>query len=253
MTNTATATPLGGGSAVTASAEPPVSINVNCAAAPTVAVTPQSSGDVANLNVAVGGFETFTAGEHAWTVEKSVDDATVALRIGELPKTLTYTVKATKLPAGNAKSFVSGKITITNPGTKPVDVSAVSVTAGSAAVPAACPGDSKVVAPGAPVVCSFNVTWNNGANSGSLGARVDTPEASFYGAPAAFDFTNAKVGGTRGQTADVFDELVGKAPAGAAGVPTQWWAPDGSAPPTKAEGFGLTTADTREYTYTVQV
>jgi len=208
---------------------------------------------VANLNVVVGGFQTYTAGEHAWTVEKKADDDTIALKVGDLPKTITYTLKVTKLPVNNNKFFVAGRITVSNPGTKPVALSAISVTAGSAAVPATCADKPTQVMPGAPVVCTFNVTWNNGAVSGSLGARVDTPEASFYGQPAVFDFTNTKQGGTRGLTADVYDDFSAKAPANATGVPTKWWTADGNAPPSQADGIPLTTVDSREYTYTVQV
>jgi hypothetical protein len=255
IVNTATATVLGGGgSPVTATADPPVQITVTCPQKEAVVVVnPQETTNVANLNVAVGGFQTFTAGEHAWTVEKSVDDDTVSLAIGQLPKKITYTLKVTKQPVNNNKFFVFGRITVTNPGTKPVDVSSVSVTAGSAAVPAVCPADSKQVQPNVPLVCTFNVTWNNGAQSGALGARVDTPETSFYGQPATFDFTNPQKGGTKGLTVDVFDELVGKAPANATGVPTKWWSPDESAPPSRAEGIPLTTVDSREYVYSVQV
>ena len=216
-------------------------------------VTPQATTDEAKLSVVVGQFQTYTAAEHAWTVEKTVDDETVSLRVGELPKTLNYKIKVTKLPPSDAKYFVSGKINIMNTGTQPVDLSAVSVTAGEAAVPATCPPDARQAQPSVPVVCSFNVSWNNGAVSGSLGARVDTPKASFTGPPASFDFTQARQGAARGAKADVFDDIAGKAPAGAAGVPDKWFVADGSEPPAKAEGFGLTTADSREYSYTVQV
>jgi hypothetical protein len=209
---------------------------------------------VSNLNVAVGDFVTYITGEYSWSIEKLVDNATLGLAIGELPKTVKYTVRVTKNAAMDSKYFVGGYITVTNPGTKPVDVSAVSVTAGTAAVPAKCPGTPPLsVAPGTPLRCGFNVTWNNAAVAGSLGARVDTPETSFYGQPASFDFTNPKRGDTRGDTADVFDDMSGTPPANATGVPTKWFVPDGSAPPPKADGIPLTTVDTREYTYTVQV
>jgi hypothetical protein len=246
---------VGGGSPVTATADPPVSITVNCPkATEATLVTPQSTGEVANLNVAVGDFVTYVTGEYTWAVQKLADNVTLSLGIGELPKTVKYTLKVTKNAAMNSKQFVGGFITVTNPGTKPVDVSAVSVTAGQAAVPAKCPGTSPFsVAPGTPLRCGFNVTWNNGAASGSLGGRVDTPETSFYGQPASFDFTNPKRGDARGETADVFDDMIGTTPANATGVPTKWWTPDGSAPPPKADGIPLTTVDSREYTYTVQV
>lgn len=108
----------------------------------------------------------------------------------------------TKLPPSDSKFFVAGQITVTTaPGiAAPVLLSAVSVTAGSAAVPATCPAGATQVAPGLPVVCTFNVSWNNGAVAGALGARVDTPEASFTGAPAQFDFTNPKRTAARGNT-----------------------------------------------------
>ncbi|GBF96360.1 hypothetical protein Rsub_09431 [Raphidocelis subcapitata] len=258
VTNTATGTPLGGagGGPVTATADPPVSITVACPADanPTVAVNPaQAVVPTANLNVMVGGFQTFVAGEHKWTAEKKATPDLVSLAIGALPQTVTYTLTVTKLPASAEKQFVSGTITVTNPGNDPVPISAVSVTAGSAAVPAKCPEGSTSVPPGAPIVCAFNVTWNNGAASGSLGARVDTPEASFYGQPASFDFTNPKRGGTRGDTADIFDDFTGTAPANATGVPTKWWQTDGNAPPGAADGIPLTTVDSRVYNYTVQV
>jgi hypothetical protein len=254
ITNRATATPIGGtGAPVTAQADPAVTLTVNCAKPSVTPVTPASTSDAANLNVVVGGFQTFTSGAHTWTVAKSADTPALAVRVGDLPAKVTYTVTVTKGAAVDSKHYVFGTITITNPGTKPVDLSLVAVTAGSASVPATCPPDAKQALPSAPVVCTFNVTWNNGANSGSLGARVDTPEASFYGAPAAFDFTNPRRGGTRGLTANVYDDLSGTAPPNATGVPTVWFTPDGDAPPPKSDGLPLTTADTRTYTYTVQV
>lgn len=251
ITNSVTGNVVGG-SPVTAKADP-VQLTVNCAKAATTTVVPQSAGDVANLNVVVGQFQTFAGGDYSWTVDKSVDDDTVSLKVGDPPKTATYTVKVTKGAATSSKFFVFGKITVTNPGTKPVDVSTVSITAGSAAVPATCPAGSKTVAPGVPLVCTFNVTWNNGANSGSLGARVDTPETSFYGQPASFDFTNAIQGGAKGATADVYDDATGEAPKAATGVPTKWFVLDGSSPPAKADGMPLTTVDSRDYVYTMQL
>lgn len=260
VTNTATGTPLGGdggGGPITATADPPVSITVACpadAAPPTVAVNPaQSAVPTSNLNVVVGGFQTFVAGEHKWAADKKASPELLSLALGALPQTVTYTLTVTKLPTTAEKQFVSGTITVTNPGPDPVAISAVSVTAGSAAVPAKCPEGSTSVAPNAPLVCAFNVTWNNGAASGQLGARVDTPETSFYGQPASFDFTNPQRGGTRGDTADIFDDFAGTAPANATGVPTKWWQPDGNAPPGTADGIPLTTADSRVYNYTVQV
>lgn len=41
----------------------------------------------------MGNFQTYVGSETAWTVKKSVDDETVALRIGEPPKTATYTLQ----------------------------------------------------------------------------------------------------------------------------------------------------------------
>lgn len=255
ITNTATATLLGqAGSPVTATADPPVTITVTCPKQETInPMIPQSTPDTSNLNVVVGGFQTYVAGEHAWLINKTVDDDTISLKIGQLPKTITYTLDVTKLPASNDKYFVYGKISVTNPGTQTVQVSSVSVTAGSAAVPATCPGNVTGVDPGVPLVCTFNVTWNNGMNSGSLGARVDTPTGSFIGEPASFDFTNPKRGGTRGVTADLYDDFNATAPANATGVPTKWWTTDGSEPPPTEEGVPLTTVDSRQYVYTVQV
>jgi hypothetical protein len=249
-----------GGAPVQAKADP-VDITVRCpaAAAPTTPTTPgrpinpASAGDVDNLNVQVGQFQTFVGAEYAWAVTKTADNDTLSLAIGQLPKTVTYTLRVTKGAATNKKFFVFGKITVNNPGKTAVNVSTVSVTAGSAAVPATCPPGSMSVAPGVPLVCTFNVTWNNGANSGALGARVDTPQASFYGPAATFDFTNAVQGGTKGATAGVYDDVTAVAPAGATGVPTKWWLADGGSPPPKADGIPLTTEDSRDYVYTMQV
>jgi hypothetical protein len=255
ITNTASAVTIGAAGATVTAATDPVQITVTCplAAPVTQSVALQSAASGPALVAAVGGFKTYVSGEHAWTADVEVDSEALSLGIGQLPKTLSYRVKLTKRPASDTKFYVAGIITVTNPGDRPVEVTAVSVTAGAAAVRATCPEGVTAAAPGAPLVCNFNVTWNRGPSAGALGARVDTPDQTFTGDPAQFDFTNPTRGVTRGTRAEVFDDFEAAAPRNATGVPTKWFLPDGGAPPPRADGVPLTADDSREYEYAVQI
>jgi hypothetical protein len=96
------------------------------------------------------------------------------------------------------------------------------------------------------------VTWNKGAESGALGARVDLPDTSAFAGAQQFDFTDPVYVGTRGVTAAVFDDATPKAP-NVSGVPEKWYQLDGGVPPSHAEGISLEAEDSRDYTYTMQL
>lgn len=212
VTSTATGTPIGGGAAVSASVDPPVTITVRAPVTDTTASMQsvelkQAEAQTASLSVSVGGYKTYVSDEYGWLLEASLDngtaDAAITLGVNELPRTVVYTLRATRTPPRDTKFFVYGKITVLNTGTTAVDVTDVLVTAGAATVPADCPPSAALAIPNVPLICSFNVSWNRGGAGGALGALVETPAGSFTGGPAAFDFSNAERGATRGAKAKV--------------------------------------------------
>jgi hypothetical protein len=236
-----------------------VQITVTCPKPPEPVkdMTLASDTGASQVQVSIGSFRTFVSGEHVWSVDKSVDNATLSVGVGELPRTVTYTVRVSKAPRSDFKHYVAGRITVLNVGTSPTEVTAVAVTADSAAVPAKCPGGGGGGAPidlppNAPLVCTFNVTWNKGAEAGALGARADMPDTSAFAAPQPFDFTGVIDVGTRGATANVFDDVTSKAP-NVTGVPNKWFVLDGVAPPAHSDGITLGAEDSREYSYTMQL
>lgn len=276
ITNTATGTPLGGaGAIVTAAAEPPATITLTCPpAAAQQAVNLAQAQGAPDLAVSIGGFQTYVAVEHAWSITKTVaadggGENVTALELplgaNELPRTVRYTVRVERGPPRDARFYVAGTITVANGGGAPADLAGVFVTAGGASVAAACPGSGGgggggvSVAPGAPLVCAFNVTWNRAGAGGSLGARVEAAGgggAEFTADPAPFDFDRAERGPPRGATAKVFDDITGAPPNGTLPPPAAWWGHDGEAGevlPASDAGVTLTAAGSREYTYEVRV
>jgi hypothetical protein len=79
------------------------------------------------VQVSIGNFQTAVSSEHVWAVEKSVDNATLSIGIGELPRTVTFTIRVSKAPRSEFKHYVAGRITVVNVGKGPTEVGAAPV------------------------------------------------------------------------------------------------------------------------------
>lgn len=210
ITNTATASPQGGSQApITATAVTTVNIQ-GCVSpppptspSPPIAAAPQ-------LSVSTG--RTAVDASYIWSVTKSSNFGDQRVTVNwNATRQVTYTVRYVRTESSSSY-IVPVTITVNNPATTPVTLSELSATLNGASVPAECPGrtggNSVVVSPGAPLVCSFSVNYNLGDVPGQMGAKAvvvggQTVEAV---ANAQFDFASAdKTGG--GSCAVVRDQF----------------------------------------------